>query len=184
MLLQFPIFIGLYGVISNFANYGKAEATEARLSFNIPYSEQIYSFLHTFAQQYLDPTSGTLETLFFGVDLFAKGSIVLAVLTVVLMAANMKLTTFVKPPTPAKASTLPNGQAMPDMQKMMMPMMYFMSVFMGMITYSLASGIGLYMVVTSLFSVGQSARTYRTVLHAKRDAWKNKGKGVVVSKKD
>ena len=169
MLLQIPIFLGLYWVISNFATYWDTEASKARLSFDLPYTEQIYSFLTTTTAKYIDIAWWNVDTVFFGIDLLEKGSLVLAIITMVLMIWNMFITSIVKP-APKMKQTLPNGQAMPDMSKAMQPMMYGMWVFMWVIVYSLAAWVGLYMMTTTLFSLWQTLWFNRALLQAKRRA--------------
>jgi membrane protein insertase Oxa1/YidC/SpoIIIJ len=52
-------------------------------------------------------------------------------------------------------TTLPNGQAAPDMGKMMWMMWYFMAFMMGSFAYSVASWVGLYLLTTTLFALVQ-----------------------------
>jgi membrane protein insertase Oxa1/YidC/SpoIIIJ len=65
-------------------------------------------------------------------------------------------------------------------------MMGFMNIFMvfmiGSVVYSMQSGIGLYIVVTTLFSVIQYTYQYRTLLKVKFNEWRSKGQNVVIEK--
>ena len=74
-----------------------------------------------------------------GIDLLGQGNIVLTVVCALLLFIQTSMTTRVQPkPT---AQKLPNGQAMPDMSKMM-PMMNILMVFMmGSFVYSVKSGV-------------------------------------------
>ncbi len=91
MLIQIPIFISLYYVMRNLAS-----------PEGLP-TEWLYSFLHSIGYQYTDVKM--MDTNFLGVDLFAKGNIILAGITAVLVFLQTKLTTLVKPAAPK----LPTG---------------------------------------------------------------------------
>ena len=64
-----------------------------------------------------------------------------------------------------------------------MIMNIMMTLMMVSIVYSFAAGVGLYLAVTSLFSVVQYVIQYRVLLKAKRDMWFHKDKPVVLSSK-
>lgn len=97
MLLQIPIFLGLFYVVNDFANQ--------------EIHTELYSFLHWLNIDYTQPS-----TVFMGMDLLAAQNILLTVLAAILMYFQMQLTTLTKP---AAAPTLPGAQGMPDMTKMM-----------------------------------------------------------------
>lgn len=168
LLIQIPIFLGLYGVISNFATHGDPTAQQSRLSFNLPYTEQVYSFLSSFVGKYLDVVQ--VDKWFLGMDMFAKGNWILAVLTVILMSIQMRITMSLRPMQMPNVPN-PTGQQMPDMTKMMKPMMYMMGFMMGAVVYGTAAGIGVYIVTTTLFWLCQTAWTNRALLVAKYRSW-------------
>jgi membrane protein insertase Oxa1/YidC/SpoIIIJ len=74
----------------------------------------------------------------------------------------MKMTMLVKPATPQVP-----GASVPDMTKMMWFMNIFLVVIMALFVYGTAGAIGLYITVTSLFSVVQYTIQYRVLLLAK-----------------
>lgn len=53
----------------------------------------------------------------------------------------------------------------------------------GFFVYSMQTGVGLYIVTTTIFSVAQYARQYRALLYAKWMEWTSKGKGIVINPK-
>lgn len=149
MLIQIPVFIGLFYVVRHVA------------ANTIP-PEWLYSFFYSFGTQYLSLDG--IHTSFLGMDLLATGNIVLSVVASVFTFLQMKLTTMVKPATPQVP-----GATMPDMNKMMWFMNIFLVVIMASFVYSTAGAIGLYITVTSLFSVVQYSIQYKSLLLAK---WK------------
>jgi membrane protein insertase Oxa1/YidC/SpoIIIJ len=77
---------------------------------------------------------------------------------------------------------VPGGPEMPDMTKMMWPMNLVMVFMMGTFIWQAQSGVWLYLVVTTLFSVIQFAIQNKEVLKVKwmtRDVELNKGWEVV-----
>lgn len=166
LLIQLPIIWWLYWVIYCMANWQIDP-------------DWLYSFFYSFGYQFLpDVTeiSENINTTFLWFDLLWTNNIILAVLTAGLMFIQMKLTTLVQPKQ--KAQKMANWQDMPDMTKMMWGMSWFMSIFMGFFVYILQSALWLYMVVSTLFSICQYARQYRSLLHAK---WQEKmGKPTIV----
>lgn len=147
MLIQIPVFIGLFFVIRKIA----ADA--------IPV-EWLYSFFSSFGSGYL--TLEGINTIRLGMDLLATGNVVLTVVASVFTYLQMKMTMLVKPATPQVP-----GATMPDMSKMMWFMNIFLVVIMASFVYGTAGAIGLYITVTSLFSVVQYAIQYRVLLLAK-----------------
>jgi len=99
MLIQIPVFIGLFFVIRKIA------------ADTIPV-EWLYSFFSSFGGGYL--TLEGINTMWLGMDLLATGNIVLTVVASIFTYLQMKMTMLVKPATPQVP-----GATMPDMGKMM-----------------------------------------------------------------
>ncbi|MCF7834766.1 YidC/Oxa1 family membrane protein insertase [Candidatus Gracilibacteria bacterium] len=163
LLIQLPVFIGLYFVVR-------------KISANEIQSERLYSFFRNFGNSYLDPEN--IKTTFLGMDLLTTKNITLTILAAVFTFLQMKLTTIVKPNTP---TALPGGQKAPDMNKMMGFMGIFMTFIMGSFVYQTQAAVGLYIVTTTLFSSVQYLIQYRALLRAKRQEYKNKGKGIILN---
>ncbi|MFA7298889.1 MAG: YidC/Oxa1 family membrane protein insertase [Candidatus Absconditabacterales bacterium] len=168
MLIQIPVFIGLYYVIRHMA------------AATIP-QERLYSFFNSFGARFVESdalTSGVINTNFFGIDLLGTKNIVLAIIAGVFTFLQTKLTTLAKPATP----TIP-GQKTPDMGKMMGFMNYFLVIMIGSFVYSMQTGVGLYIVTTTIFSVAQYSRQYKALLKAKRGERTSRGKGIIINPK-
>lgn len=168
MLIQIPVFIGLYYVIRHMA------------AATIP-QERLYSFFHSFGARFVESdalTTWVIKTHFLGMDLLWTKNIVLTVLAAVFTYLQTKLTTIAKPATP----TVP-GQKVPDMGKMMWFMNIFLVFMIGSFVYTMQTWVGLYIVTTTMFSVGQYARQYKALLRAKWIERTSKGKGVVINPK-
>ncbi|MEI6118514.1 MAG: hypothetical protein WCP92_04755 [bacterium] len=60
-------------------------------------------------------------------------------------------------------------------------MNYFLVIMIGSFVYSMQTGVGLYIVTTTIFSVAQYSRQYRALLKAKRGERTSRGKGVVIN---
>jgi len=99
MLIQIPVFIGLYYVVRRIS-VGDIPAT------------WIYSFFTSFGGQYIVPIN--INHTFLGMNLLATHNIVLTILGAILTFFQTKFTTLAQPKTPA----IP-GQKTPDMSKMM-----------------------------------------------------------------
>ena len=170
MLIQIPVFIGLFYVIRHFA------AGEVGI-------QNLYSFFYSFGQKYL--SLDHITTNFLGMDLLKGGkefatiqnqNLYLAIFAAVFTYLQMKLTTLVKP---AQTPSVP-GAKVPDMSKMMWFMGVFMAFIMGSFVFSMQAGVGLYIATTTLFSSTQYLIQYRTLLTAKLKAtlagkgWKKK----------
>lgn len=162
MLIQIPVFIGLFTVIRKISNN------------QIP-TEWLYSFF-PFGAKYLDPAN--INHMFLGMDLLATKNIALTIIAAVFTFFQMKLTTLAKPMTPA----IP-GANTPDMGKMMGFMNIFMVFMIGSFVYGTQAWVGLYIATTSVFSVAQYSIQYRALLKAKFLEWKSKGQNVIVGKK-
>jgi YidC/Oxa1 family membrane protein insertase len=104
MIIQIPVFIGLYYVIRHMA------------AATIP-PEWLYSFFNSFGARFVESnvlTTGVIKTHFLGMDLLGTKNIALTIIAAVFTYLQTKLTTLAKPATP----TVP-GQKTPDMGKMM-----------------------------------------------------------------
>lgn len=102
MIIQIPVFIGLYYVIRHMA------------AADIPQG-WLYSFFNSFGARFIESdalTTGVINTKFLGMDLLGTKNIVLTVLAAVFTFLQTKLTTLAKPETP----TIP-GQKTPDMER-------------------------------------------------------------------
>jgi YidC/Oxa1 family membrane protein insertase len=159
MLIQIPVFIGLFTVIRKISNN------------DVP-AEWLYSFF-SFGNQFLDPAN--INHIFLGMDLLVTKNIVLTVIASVFTYFQMKLTTIAKPPTPA----IPGANA-PDMTKMMWFMNIFMVFMIASFVYGTQTWIGLYIATTSVFSVAQYGIQYRALLKAKFLEWKSKWQNIVM----
>lgn len=168
MLIQIPVFIGLYYVIRHMA------------AATIP-QEWLYSFFHSFGARFVEAdalTTGVINTHFLGMDLLWTKNIVLTILAGVFTYLQTKLTTIAKPATPS----IP-GQKVPDMGKMMWFMNIFLVFMIGSFVYSMQTWVGLYIVTTTVFSVAQYARQYRALLRVKWIELISRWKGVVINTK-
>jgi membrane protein insertase Oxa1/YidC/SpoIIIJ len=144
-LIQIPVFIGLFFVIRHVA----ADTVPA---------EWLYSFFTSFGSGYLNTWMVSIQCG-LGMDLLGTGNIVLTVVASMFTFLQMKMTMLVKPATPQVP-----GATMPDMSKMMWFMNIFLVVIMASFVYGTAGAIGLYITVTSLFSVVQYTIQYRVLL--------------------
>lgn len=147
MLIQIPVFIWLFFVIRRIA------------ADTVP-MDWLYSFFSWFGGGYM--TLEGINTMWLGMDLLGTGNIVLTVVASVFTYLQMKMTMLVKPATPQVP-----GASVPDMTKMMWFMNIFLVVIMASFVYGTAGAIGLYITVTSLFSVVQYTIQYRVLLLAK-----------------
>lgn len=150
MLIQIPVFLGLFYVIKDFAD-GSIVLGE------------VYSFLTPWLGA-LDRES--INTSFFGMDLLANNNVLLTLLAGVFVFAQSSIMKMTRP-QPKTPQTLPNGQPAPDMSKMMGFMNYFMVIMMAGLVWSMQNGVGLYIVTTTVFSVLQYGWKYRSLLQAK-----------------
>lgn len=166
MLIQIPVFIGLYYVIRHMA------------AATIP-PEWLYSFFNSFGARFIEADAlknGVINTHLLGMDLLGTKNIVLTVLAAVFTYLQTKLTTIAKPATP----DIP-WQKVPDMGKMMWFMNIFLVFMIGSFVYSMQTGVGLYIVTTTVFSVVQYSWQYRALLKAKWGERTSRGKWVVIA---
>jgi len=169
MLVQLPIFIGLYFVIRAFATW--AIATE--------HTDWLYSFFWGFWNKYLDPQN--IDSIFLGIDLFEKNSLVLTIVVACLNFIQFWLTSLTQKAQKPQQNIW--WVAMPDMSKMMWTMNIMMTIMMASVVWSIQSWVGLYLATTSLFSIIQYLIQYRVILKAKWNLLFNKNKPIVVESK-
>ena len=155
MFIQIPILLWLYTVIRKLTQWTIAP-------------DRLYSFFYSFGSKFVSDTAemnSNIQNTFLWIDLFATKNLVLALVTALLTAWQMKLTTLVQPK--AAPQKMPNWQSMPDMSKMMWWMSWIMAIMIWFTVYSLQAAMWLYIVTTTLFSICQYSRQYRSLLHAK-----------------
>lgn len=176
MLIQIPVFIGLFNIIQWIS--GMSVWTDFTLwgSNLVGFNQFLYSFL-SFGQHFADPAN--INHIFLWMDMLATKNIILAIIAGWFTFLQMQLTTLAKPATP----TVPGGAAMPDMSKMMGMMNYFMTFMIGSFVYGTQAGVGLYITTTSVFSVVQYAIQYRALIKAKFYEWRTNGQNVVMDHK-
>lgn len=152
IFVQLPVFIGLMYVVRSFA--------QGQIS-----SDSIYSFLVPFAGQFTQLSS--INHFFLGMDLFANHNIALTLIGCVFVFLQTKLTTMMQSNQPKPAMVAPGGQQMPDMTKMMGPMNLVMVFMMGTFIRSTQNGVGVYLVITTVFTVVQYAIQNREMIKIK-----------------
>lgn len=147
MLIQMPVFLGLYAVVSNIANPTNMQGW---MKFPVNIIDMVYSFLYPFVNQMIDVAA--LDTNFLGIDVLSKGHLGLAILAWALMWVNMKIMTWTRPAT---TPSLP-GANVPDMTKMMGFMNIFLVIMIGSFVYSVAAGVGLYITTSTFLEYSKS----------------------------
>ena len=152
MLIQIPVFIGLYRVIWVIAQNGWIPADV----------DWLYSFFYSFGQKYLE--AGNINHMFLWTDLFTSGNRVLTIIVTALYYLQMQLTQLTQN---KKAMPKVPGATMPAMSKMMWGMNIGMSLMMWLMVFWLNSAVGLYLLTSCLFSICQFSRRYRAILKAK-----------------
>ena len=163
MLIQLPIFIGLYFVIRAFAT-GTID------------TNWLYSFFWSFGNKFLDAQN--VNSMFLGIDLFEKNNLVLTIVVACLNFLQFWLTSLTQ-----KTQKTQNVAGMPDMSKMMWTMNIMMTLMMASVVWSIQSWVGLYLATTSLFSVTQYIIQYRVLLKAKFNMLFHKNKPIVIENK-
>ncbi len=156
MLIQIPVFLGLFYTVKDIAEW--KITTEA------------YSFLSG-----LNVDLASLQTNFFWIDLLTPGNIVLTILAAVLMFAQMQMMTAIrgKQATPSIPGMW-NQAGMPDMGKMMWMMNYFMVVMIGWFVRSMPAWVGLYITTTTAFGILQQVYQQRPIIKIKLGlVWNN-----------
>jgi len=160
MLIQIPVFLGLFYVIKDFSS-NKWNFTEL--------AQYTYSFLKPFVWDVFNK----IDHIFFGVDLLKHSNelglfgIWLTLLAWLLMWLQIKITMLNKPATPSMPAGMPGMPKMPDMSKMMSYMNIFMIFMMMIFVWTMPAAIGLYIVTTTLFTVVQYSIQYRELLKIK-----------------
>ena len=126
LLIQLPILIALYQV------FWKGLRPEAM--------KNLYSFI---------PNPGTIDPTFFGLINLGEASLVLALLAGITQFFQTKMIT-------PKTAKVKKGDQMSQFSGMMQKqMLYFFPIFTVFILWRLPAAIGLYWIVTSLFSILQ-----------------------------
>jgi len=127
LLLQLPILIALYRV------FWKGLQPEAMV--------HLYNFV---------PNPGTIDPTFFGLINLGEASIVMAVLAGITQFFQSKML------IPKTKKTEEKGGQMSQFSDMMQKqMLYFFPIFTVFILWRLPSAIGIYWIITALFSIGQ-----------------------------
>ncbi len=111
MLVQMPVFLGLFAVVSNIANPNNMQG---RMKFSQPMIDMVYSFLYPFVNQMIDVAS--LNTMFFNIDVLSKNHAGLAIMAGILMRINMKIMTRTRPATPTPRSISMRTSLVPQRQ--------------------------------------------------------------------
>lgn len=161
LLMQLPVLGWLYRVVRNYAD---------NTVFPV---EDVYSFLQSFWAKFID--IATIDPFFFGMNLLETNNIILTITAVVFMAINMKVMMSVRPQNTGNMMKAMPWVDMPDMSKMMKYMQYFFALALIPVVYPSAAAIGLYMTVTSIFSMIVTIVQYRPIVKAKTQAlfvWK------------
>jgi YidC/Oxa1 family membrane protein insertase len=165
MLVQIPVFLWLLNVIRSLAE-------------NKSVLDKLYSFVYPIAHQLFNLDGGTLnlsqiDHVWFGIDLLSKTGtwhIIIAVVCALLTFAQTKMTSMIQP-APAKLPATTNGEAMPDMSGMMKYMAYFVAFMMWSFASSVPSGVGLYLLTTTLFWVAQFVYQYWELVKVEVQTW-------------
>ena len=153
MLIQIPVFIGLYRVIWMIAQNGWIPADV----------DWLYSFFYWFGQKYLEAWS--INHMFLGIALYYL---------------QMQLTQLTQN---KKSMPKVPGATMPDMTKMMWGMNIGMSLMMWLMVFWLNSAVGLYLLTSCLFSICQFSRRYRAILKAKWNEKFHKNEPTIIQPK-
>lgn len=151
MLIQIPVFLGLFFTVRDIALW--------------QWNPEVYSFL-----AWISVDLSTIQTDFYGIDLLAKNNVLLTLLAAWFMYIQMKFTTLMRPSTPSMWGMW--GKKMPNMKNMMGYMNIFFVIMMGWFVWTMPSAIWLYIITTTLFWVLQQSYQYRSVLRAKFLAWR------------
>ena len=168
MLIQIPVFIGLYRVIWIIAQ-----------NWWIPADlDWLYSFFYGFWQKYLE--SANINQYFLWIDLFSSGNWILTIIVTALYFLQMQLTQLMQN---KKATPKLPWATMTDMSKMMSGMNIGMSLMMWLMVFGLNSAVGLYLLTSCLFSICQYCRRYRALLKAKWNEKFHKNEPTIIQPK-
>ena len=168
MLIQIPVFIGLYRVIWMIAQNGWIPADV----------DWLYSFFYSFGQKYLE--AGSINHMFLWMDLFESQNLILPIIVTALYYLQMQLTQINQN---KKAMPKVPGATMPDMTKMMSGMNIGMSLMMWLMVFGLNSAVWLYLLTSCLFSICQYCRRYRAILKAKWNEKFHKNEPTIIQPK-
>ena len=168
MLIQIPVFIGLYRVIWMIAQNGWIPADV----------DWLYSFFYSFGQKYLE--AGSINHMFLWMDLFESQNLILTIIVTALYYLQMQLTQITQN---KKAMPKVPGATMPDMTKMMSGMNIGMSLMMWLMVFGLNSAVWLYLLTSCLFSICQYCRRYRAILKAKWNEKFHKNEPTIIQPK-
>lgn len=150
MLIQMPIFIGLFYVIKNLST-GNIDRWN------------IYSFLFN----WVHTTWENINQFFMWIDLYSSHHIWLAIAAWILMFLQMKLAMLNKPKATPKAQSMPGMPNIPDMSKMMWYMNFFFVGMMGLFVWNMPAGIGIYILTSTSFGITQNAIQFRELIKVK-----------------
>ncbi len=140
LLLQLPILIALYQVFWK----GLQPGAMANL----------YSFV---------PNPGVIDPTFFGLINLAEVSLVLAVIAGVTQFFQSKML------MPQNKKTDQTGQMAQFSGMMQKQMLYFFPIFTVFILWKLPAAIGLYWIITALFSIGQQYLIFKPKMKGEKD---------------
>lgn len=96
MLLQIPVFFGLYAVISNISN---PEGVTKIMKFPVDIIDMVYSFFYPYVYNMIDIAN--LTTQFLNINVLEKNNIILAAIGGILMFINMSMMSWTRPATPS-----------------------------------------------------------------------------------
>lgn len=149
MIIQIPIFLGLFYTVTDIAN-GELSST-------------VYSFLGG-----LNLDFEVIQTTFLWIDLLEPNNIIMAIVAAGLMFAQMKITSYFRPAkVPWNLGALAWGKNMPDMWNIMGSMNMVFAVMMGWFVYSVAAAVWVYIITTTLFGVVQQTIQFWPAIKAK-----------------
>lgn len=173
MLIQIPIFIGLYRVILYIS-----QLWEWDIMITNTVHSWLYSFFYSFWSKFMDVSN--IDSNFLWIDLYSKWNWILTIIVTALYYLQMKLTQLTQN---KKSMPKIEGATMPDMNKMMWAMNLWMSLMMWFMVYWLNSAVGLYLMTTCLFSICQYCRRYRAILKAKWNEIFHKNEPTIIQPK-
>lgn len=139
LLIQLPFLFALYQV---FIAGLKVDSTTHLL--NPDQLKDLYGPLRAVFQ------TTPIDTVSFGLNLAVGGSIILALLVAGTQFYQAKMLT----PT-NKTPKVPGAQDEQMATAISRQMMYIMPLFIGYLSYKLPSGLGLYFLISNIFSIGQ-----------------------------
>ena len=137
-LLQFPILVALYRVF---------------------WSGLSPELLQTHRYNFV-PNPGTISPLFLGMINLASPNLILAVLAGILQFLQSKML------TPSQLSSQKKDKMSQFSNRMQKQMLYFFPVFTILILWRLPSAVGLYWIITSLFSIFQQYLIFKKPTYA------------------